>query len=102
MTLPQFAEIISKQNSVGIIDDHFEECVAIYKVLHKYFHNDDITISIESLKKFLSIIIKPLNEVQDIMKLYSEVQMDLFYTHLKLKCEVIKNSELKILVSRLQ
>lgn len=98
MTLPQFAEIISSQNSTDIMPNHFEECVAVYKTLHKYFHNGDITISIESLKNYLSIDIKPINEVENILKLYTEVQMDLFNTHLKFKCKVIKRNALNIYI----
>jgi len=99
MTLPQFANLLQVSGKPERIGNHFESCVAVYRILNQYFDQDDIEIAIESMeasKEIFKIKIIPMKKIDDLMKLYENIQMKLFSTQIHVSSKVTKKKELII------
>lgn len=100
MTLPQFAVMIRHQCKPEYISNYFESYVAVYRILHKYFESDDIDIAVvsnkSSSKGIFKINVKPVREIDDLLRVYNDIQLELFNVKLQISSKIIKNNELVI------
>lgn len=99
MTLPQFAKMLDTSGKPENIGNHFESCVAVYRILNQYFSQDEIEIAIESMeasKEIFKIKIIPVKNIEDLLKLYENIQLELFSTQVHISSKITKKKELII------